>query len=91
MPTPSHPQPCPARVRAVDQGERARGDGEGAGNVVAAWPGLGSTGGIVRTAASAAATAMGTLMNRHHRQLVYSVSTPPRINPTAPPPPATAP
>ena len=38
-----------------------------------------------------ATIAIGTFTSRHHRQLAYSVSTPPSTRPTAAPPPAIAP
>src|SRR3954465_3097284 len=44
-----------------------------------------------RGASRAAATPIGTLTKRTHSQPRYSVSTPPRSTPAAPPEPATAP
>ena len=44
-----------------------------------------------RGASAAAAMPIGTLTNSTHSQPAYSVSTPPRSTPAAPPEPATAP
>ena len=58
----------------------------------AGWlTGLGVHGGYgTRVAPATASTAKTTLTYRHQRQDRYSVRTPPRIRPTAPPPPAIA-
>jgi hypothetical protein len=54
------------------------------------WP-LTRLSGISRRAARLASNAIGVLTSRHHRQEAYWVSTPPRTNPMARPPPAMAP
>jgi hypothetical protein len=46
---------------------------------------------MTRIAPTVATAAKGMLTKKVQRQSRYSVSTPPRIRPTAPPPPAMAP
>ena len=84
-------QPASAGLgEAVHQPARPSGRQHRAGDVVfrVAVALLSAT---IRTASTAAISAIGMLTSRHQRQLAYSVSTPPSSRPTAAPPPAIAP